>query len=390
MTDAGGETYDVIVVGLGAMGAAVAYHAAKLGLSVMGIDRFDPPHALGSTHAETRITRLAVGEGAHYLPFVERSHQIWQELHDASGERLLYQTGGVLVTGQQPVAGQRWEDFVVVTDAIAQAAGIDFDILTPAELRVSHPMILVPDDVRVGFEPTGGLVMAERAVAVQLQQARELGAALQMNREVSSIRPLGNGVEVVSQAGIHRASHVVLATGPWFGDLVAPELAALITVTRQVVYWFEVEDFDAFRTDRFPFLMWIDERDEDYVGVFPIPPGTTPALKVLGEQFLQTTDPASVDRVVSTEEIEDFYHRLLLPKVAGVTPNCVKTAVCLYSNTPDDHFLIDSDPRSDRITVMSPCSGHGFKHSTALGEAVAQSIAVGDSDLDLSPFRRRS
>ena len=380
---------DLIVVGLGAMGSAVAYHASMMGLSVIGIDRHEPPHDLGSTKAETRISRLAVGEGPQYLPFVKRSHEIWRELEAKTGVDLLHECGGIIITEQDPVPGQRWEDFVVETARIARDAGIDYDVLTPAEVRASHPWISVPDERNVGFEPSAALVMAERAVDVQLKLAADHGATLRVNEMVTSIEPAGDSVVVTTVAGTLTANHVVVATGPWFSELAAPEHGDQVTVTRQVVYWFEVDDLDAFSTDAIPFVMWIAKRDEDYMALFPVPPGATPAVKVLGEQFLETTDPHTVDRTVPQREIDEFYDTFIAPKFTGISRRCVRASVCLYTNTDDDHFLIDSDPRSDSITVMSPCSGHGFKHSTALGEAVAQQIASGASTHDLTPFRSR-
>ena len=157
------------------------------------------------------------------------------------------------------------------------------------------------------------------------------------------------------------------------------------------MYWFEAEDLDAWSVERFPFVMWITGTIDGYCAAFPTPPdSSTPGVKLLGEQFETTTSPTTVARSVTQQEIDVFYQRLVAPRFDGITDRCLRSEVCLYTSTPDDHFLIDNDPRSDRITVMSPCSGHGFKHSTALGEAVAQRIASGDSNLDLSPFRQRS
>lgn len=387
---------DLIVVGLGAMGAAVALHATRLGLDVLGIDRFAPPHGLGSTKAETRITRLAVGEGPQYLPFVRRSHEIWRDLEDEVGVDLLHECGGVIITEQVPVAGQRWEDFVTETARIAADGGIPFETVSPDAARERHPWIAVADDQKVGFEPTAGLVMVERCVEAQLERAAAGGATMRTDEEVTSLTPDETGVVVETTLGTYRATNVVLSTGPWIRDLATPAHAELITITRQVVYWFEVDDLDAFTTDSIPYVMWIAEQDEDYIGLFPMPPGGTPAVKILGEQFLETTDPSTVERTVSQAEIDAFYDRHVSPKFAGVRRDCVRAEVCLYANTPDDHFLVDTDPRSDRITVMSPCSGHGFKHSTALGQAVAQRIASGanlgggfregSSELDLTPF----
>ena len=285
--------------------------------------------------------------------------------------------------------GQRWEDFVTETSSIAVRGGIPYDVLDPVQVREAHPWITVPDDRNAGFEPTAGLVMAERAVEVQLMLARQRGASIRTGEAVESIEPHADHVVVRTAADSFEAANVVLATGPWMSELVAPTYRPQLVVTRQVVYWFEAEDLGAFTTESIPFVMWIAQRDEDYIGLFPMPPGGTPGVKILGEQFLETTDARSVDREVSQQEVDTFYDVHVAPKFSGVTRTCIRSAVCLYTNTPDDHFLIDTDPHSDRITVMSPCSGHGFKHSTALGEAVAQRLATGTSTYDLSPFRSR-
>ena len=385
---ASSERYDLIVVGLGAMGAAVTYQASSLGMRVLGIDRHNPPHEFGSTKAETRITRLAVGEGEQYLPFVARSHEIWRDLEQRSGEQLLHQCGGYIVTEQTPVAGQRWRDFVLETDRIAAAAGIEFHVLGDTDPTPAPAGMVGFENKRIGFEPTAGLVMAERAVAVQLRLAAQAGATIQTDETVTSVTPNADGVIVESTGGRYQADNVVIAAGPWLADFVDEADGSRLRVTRQVVYWFEVDNPEAFSTERFPFVMWVGDTDEDYVGVFPIPPGGTPALKVLGEQFVADTHPETVDRTVSRAEIKAFHERHIAPKLPGVSDRCVSAGVCLYTNTPDDHFLIDTALDSDRILLMSPCSGHGFKHSAALGEAVAQQISGGQSELDLTPFGR--
>ena len=190
-------------------------------------------------------------------------------------------------------------------------------------------------------------------------------------------------------AGIFEGKHVVLAAGPWLDEFVAPAHRAQLTVTRQVVLWFEADDLTLFDVDRHPFVMWVGETDEDYMAVFPRPEGTVAAVKVLSEQFLRTTTADTVDRNISDSEVAEFHARHVAPKFDGISTRCLKREVCLYTNTLDDHFLIEADPRSDRITVMSPCSGHGFKHSAALGEAVVQTVTTGSSTLDLRPFGSR-
>lgn len=380
---------DVLVVGLGAMGAATAYHARREGLNVVGVDRHHPPHLFGSTHAETRITRLAVGEGPQYLPLVARSHEIWRDLERRSSQALLHQCGGLIIADPASTADKRWGDFVTRTDAIATDAGLDFQIIDANAALTLHPALRGLEQARIGYEPTAGLIGCDEAVRVQLELAHGDGADLRFNESVVAVEPDDAGVDVTTDRGRYRADHVVLAAGPWMPDLVAPVDAAHLTVTRQVVFWFEVDDVSAFASDVVPFVMWIGNTIDDYLAVFPIAPGMTRAVKVLGEQFAEPTDARTVDRTVTAAETARFRRRNVEPHVAGLSDRCVRADVCLYTNTPDDHFLIDTAPDSDRVTVLSACSGHGFKHSAAIGEAVAQRLTSGTSMLDLEPFSRQ-
>jgi len=385
---AGGNSFDLIVVGLGAVGSAALNFAAHSGLRVLGIDQYSPPHTFGSTHAESRITRLAVGEGAHYLPFVARSHQIWRELEARTGEQLLFQSGGYIITPPGGTDDDRWGGFVHRTNAIAQSAAIPFEIQTHAQVRAKTDRLRLQPDEVVGYEPTGGIVLCERAIAVQLGLAQAAGAVIRTNTKVTSVEPDGGGVVVVAGAEVLRADAAIVATGPWFAELAPPVDAEAVTVTRQVVYWFDVEDPQDFSADRFPFVMWPGHTIADYSAVFPRPPGGRPGLKLLGEQFHRSTTPNEVDREVHESEINDFYERLVATRVAGVKPRLLHCEVCLYTNTIDDHFLIDAHPDTAQIMFASPCSGHGFKHSPAIGEALVQQVRGIQTQKVLQPFAR--
>ena len=378
---------NVIVVGLGAMGSAALRSAAESGASVLGIDRHHPPHRFGSSSAESRITRLAVGEGPQYLPFVARSHEIWRDLEARSGQPLLYQPGGYTLCPPTPTDLGRWGDFVTRTEDVARGAGIEFERRTRDQFTAHLPQVTVDDEV-IGFEPTGGIVLSENAVELQLRFARDAGADIIVDTEVTSVEPTRDGVVVTAGGVAYSADRAIVATGPWFSRLAPPDDATAVEVTRQVVFWFEADDPLLYSADHFPFLIWAGDRAEDYLGVFPMAPGGTPGLKVLSEQFTDVTTADTVDRTVTDDEIWSFHERFVAPRLTGVTSTCVRAEVCLYTNTPDDHFLIDHHPDSDRVLYASPCSGHGFKHSAAVGEAMAQLVMTGASELDLSPFRR--
>jgi sarcosine oxidase len=386
-----GSEFDLIVVGLGAMGAAALHHAAAAGHKVLGIDRFDPPHNMGSSHAETRITRLAIGEGPEYLPFVARSHEIWRELETRSGKELFYQTGGYTIAPRGASSSERWGDFVNVTAQIAADNNIEYDLLTPDEFMARQPNLIVGPQFRVGFEPSAGLVLIEETIRVQLAFALESGATIVTKELVETVEPDGSGVTVRTASSSYRGTKAVVTAGPWLTDLVPAE-KPYVEVYRQTVVWFEVEDPEPFTTDNFSYVMWPGHTVEDYLALWPTPPGSA-GLKAMRERFDQPCHPDSVDRSVSEEEIAELYERYIHGKVLGVKPTALQSAVCLYSGTPDEKFLIDYHPESENVMFASACSGHGFKHSTALSEAMVTQlmgspVPGSPTGLSLAPFGR--
>lgn len=382
-----GHHYDLIIVGLGAMGSAALYQAAKSGVNVLGIDRYSPPHEFGSSHAETRITRLAVGEGPEYLPLVARSHEIWRELEAQMGQPLLYQPGLYIIARNDAAstADSHWDRFVQRTADVAASANIPYEIRSPAQVQAHIPQVLIGENDTAGFEPSGGVVLSERAVEMQIKLATEAGAAVQTDEPVRDVQFDADGVTVITQRDRYQANKVIVSAGAWMKDFFPTVQKDLLRVTRQVVYWFEAEDQAAFSTDRFPGILWLGNTTEDYMGIFPAPPGSS-GIKLLTEQFHTATDPATVSRAITQDEIDHFYQNFVARKLMGLTAKCVKSAVCLYTNTPDDHFIIDHHPDSERVIVASPCSGHGFKHSAAIGEAMVQLAMSGTSTIDLSLF----
>lgn len=380
--------YDLIIIGLGAMGSAALYQAAKAGARVLGIDRYAPPHEFGSSHAETRITRLAVGEGPQYLPLVARSHEIWRELEAQTGEPLLYQSGGYIITKRNAssTSDSHWDNFVQRTAAVAQLANVPFEIRTPDVARTHLPYVLIGDDDEIGYEPSGGVVLSERAVATQIELAQRLGATTRLNEPVVELLYGTDAVTVVTAQGRYVADKVIVSAGPWMRDFLPASRHDLLHVTRQVVHWFEVEEPERFSTDKFPFFIWVGDTTADYFSAFPMPPGGVPGLKVLTEEVVTTVDPESVRRHVTQEEIDAFYDDFVVRRIDGVARNSIKASVCLYTHTPTEHFLIDQHPACDRVLLASPCSGHGFKHSAAIGESMVQRALNGKSVIDLSAF----
>lgn len=381
------KSFDVIVIGLGAVGTATAYQLAKGGARVLGIDRYSPPHTLGSSHGETRITRLACGEGPEYTDFARRSHAIWRDLERACGDTLLTQNGLLVISGQgERAAAHGNPDFLGGTIAVAEANHVRHERLRDAEIRARFPAFAVTGGDAAYFEPEAGFLFPERCIAVQLDAARKLGAAIHTDETVTSFSADARGVRVATTKGEYHGARLVIAAGPWLPQL-APALAPLFKVRRQVLVWFRVAeqaDKSIFLPERFPVFYWQVPREQAIYG-FPSLDGVT--LKVATEQYKTTTTPETVRRGATPEEIAEIYRDYVAPFFPGVTGDCAKSAVCLYTCTDDTRFIVDALPGHDNVIVASPCSGHGFKHSAAIGEAIAGRVLGRSGVLGLDAFR---
>jgi sarcosine oxidase len=381
---------DVVVVGLGAVGSATCHHLARLGVRVLGIDRFHPPHEMGSSHGLTRITRLALGEGAEFVPLAQRSHGLWRALEAASGESLYSATGGLCIASAvadaDPYHGQR--SFFARTVAIAQQHGIEHELLDAAEIRHRFPMFQVADDERGYFEHAAGVLRPERIVAAQLAQARRFGAVLHQGERVLEVLAQGSGgVCVRTERGEFHAARVVLATGAWLPGMPGAAPAGLLRVHRQVLHWFEADDLAAFDPAHCPVWIWMHGRGfEGSMYGFPTGDGVA-GVKVATENYDGDIDPDHVQRKVSADESAAMHQRHIAGRLAGVRPRSVRAATCLYTCTPDASFVVRAHDAADTITVVSACSGHGFKHSAALGESLAHEVMGLPAPVPLAPWR---
>ncbi|RDV01807.1 N-methyl-L-tryptophan oxidase [Undibacter mobilis] len=387
--------HDVIVVGLGAVGAAATLHLARRGARVLGIDRFSPPHSHGSSHGDTRITRSAIGEGVEYSALALRSHALWREFEELTGQTLFVRNGCLTISGADAIAMHDVEDFFVNVETAARQYNIPtrtFD--TPEAIRARYPQFAAQAGDRAILDEEAGLLYVERCIAAELDLAEKAGAQLLRDTRVMQIEPSAAGVEIVTGDNQRfTAERVLIAAGAWLPGFVAAELSRHFTVTRQVLHWFEIRSNpERFRPANCPVFIWQLPRRGDIASSiygFPLEGEAGNGLKVTHEEDGHPTDPDHVDRTVDPAlETERAYRTYIEPFLPDLGPRCVRTATCLYTRVPRSRFIIDADPRSDRITFASPCSGHGFKHSAALGEALADELSVGEArHVDLAPFR---
>lgn len=377
---------DVIVVGLGAVGSALVLHLARQGVKVVGIDRFDPPHDQGSSHGRTRITRLAVGEGEAFVPLVQRSHALWRRFEAETGERLM-QTTGLLVVGApagDTAAYHGQAGFFARTRSIAQRFGIEHEMLSPAAVRARFPAFLPGDDEHAYYEPEGGVLFPEACIRVQLMLAERAGARLLRRCRMQGVTPEGGGVAVQTDAGVLHADRAVLCTGAWLPGQAGglPRLRVL----RQVLHWVEPEVPAWFDAGAFPAFLWLHGPDaSDAFYGFPRVDGQ-PGVKLATEQFTQLSDPDHVDRTVAPAAEQALLDDHVAGRLRGLAPRVLASTTCLYTMADDGNFVIAPHPDTERITLVSACSGHGFKHSAALGESLAQHITGQPARCDLGSF----
>ncbi len=376
----------VAVLGLGAMGAATAYQLAKAGVDVIGIDRYDPPHTQGSSHGDTRITRLSAGEGPQYLPLVRSSQRIWRELEALSGESLFEQCGVLVMTSSAAYDPEDVNDFTHQTIALARTYGVKHEVLAAAAIRERFPQFAPVLDSAIGyFEPEGGFVRPERCIAVQLKLARKHGARLLTHETVTQLQAHGDQVRITTDKGSIIADKVVVSAGMWSADLLGAPFSDLLRVCRQKLFWFELQHEAAFAAPSPSFILIHGPGDADVNYGFPPLPGEN-SMKVATEQYLETSAADQLDRTITAREEQEMFRTQVQGRIAGLTPKVVKSSVCAYTVTPDCHFIIDEHPHLKNVTVVSACSGHGFKHSAGLGLALAQRCIDGESDVDLSAF----
>jgi sarcosine oxidase len=365
--------YDVIVVGLGAVGSAALFQLSKSGKKVLGIDRFEPPHAMGSSHGESRITRLAVGEGEDYVALVKRSHEIWNEIEAETGVRLMTMTSGILIdSGIYAWAKHGTEGFWDQTVAFARRNQISHEILDPTALQARFPAFQLEQSGKVYLEHAAGFLRPELAIKTQLSLAVKNGAAILPNCPVQQLHQEGKAVRVQTKDGEILADKVLLSAGGWTKDFLPEKEKPKLKICRQVLHWLEISSgFGDWK--KYPVWMWgFGPKAEDFIYGFPSLDGKT--VKMATESFVDAWHPDFLNREVSSKEQELFWREKVDGKIRGLKQKFVRSVVCFYTVTDDARFVIKPLEGMEHVLMVSACSGHGFKHSAALGERLAKDL----------------
>jgi sarcosine oxidase len=368
--------YDVLVVGLGAVGSATTYELATRGVSVIGVDAFAPPHANGSTHGKSRIIREAYFEHPSYVPLVRRAFSKWAALEAESGEVLYRQTGGLSI-------GRRDSGLVAGVLRSAREHGLDVEELTRDQMQERYPAFTLEPEMVAVVERNAGMLMPEACVNACLRLAAVHGAELLTGERVIDVQRRGTSFIVSTSSREITARRVVLCAGAWNPLFFAMlGINVPLVVTRQTMHWLAPMGDEALRApDRFPVTL-IDHGDDR---IFYTMPDTGDGVKAAIHHEGAITQPGEVNRgiqLADTAPVVELCHRF----IASVAGPIVESVVCLYSNTPDQDFAIGIPASVPGVVVVSACSGHGFKFASAIGEAAAQLALDQPLDMDLSHF----
>ena len=368
-------TYDVIVVGVGGMGSATVYELASRGLRVLGLERFDIPHDMGSSHGVHRIIRMAYFEDPSYVPLLRRAYERWRELEQACGEQLLYITGGV-------DAGP--EDGEVFAGSLQSCVEHDLahEVLTSEELGRRFPGVRIPPASMAVYQPDGGFVLAERSIVAHVVGAMERGADVRAREPVLEWSSNGDRVHVETSRGSYEAGALVVTGGAWSGPLL-PSLHHLVVPERQVLGWFQPSNPPIFGHDRFPVV--IGDFDEGLYYALPV-------FGIPGVKFGrfhhrdETTTPDDLNRECDHEDEAVLRAGLgrYFPEADGPV---MSMKACMFTNTPDGHFIIDALPDAPNVFVAAGFSGHGYKFCGVIGEIMADLATRGETPHDISLFR---
>jgi sarcosine oxidase len=369
------EDYEVIVIGVGGMGSATAYHLASKGIDTLGLEKYDIPHAMGSSHGVTRIIRKAQYEHPAYVPLVQRSYDLWRELESETGRDLLHITGGI-------DAGPPESPVFTESKRSSELHEIDHEILTGDEVNERFPGYDIPSDHRAVYQPDSGFLVPEQSIIAYVEAAQAMGADIRAREPVAEFEVQADDrVRVTTSKGTYEADKLVLTAGAWARQFL-PDFEDQVVPVRQVLAWLQPSDPELFDASNFPVFVH-GTKDNHYYG---FPQHDVPGFKFGKFNHMEEiVDPDEMDREPrpDDEELLRSYARQNFPKGSGPT---MQLSTCMFTNTPDEHFILDTLPEHPQITVGAGFSGHGFKFASAIGEILADLATTGDTSHEIDLF----
>lgn len=362
--------FDVIIIGLGGMGSAAAYQLARRGKKVLGLERHLPTHTHGSSHGKSRIIRQAYFEDPAYVPLLLRAYELWNEIERESGTKLLTITGGLMLGAP---------DSHTVAGALRSARewNLPHELLDDREIRRRYPAFTPAPSTIALYEQKAGYVHPEASVAAHLARAKAHGAELHFEEPATSWTANGARVRVTTAQGTYEAERLIISPGPWAPQLFA-DLGLPLVVERQVLYWFEpIGGNEAFSANHFPIYIWEIEDGLQIYG-FPHQKGPPGGVKIAFFRKGAACTPETVDRTVYPEEVAAM-RAAFAERIPNLNGPLIDTATCMYTTAPDEHFIVALHPQHENVVVASPCSGHGYKFASVIGEILADLATQGNT-----------
>jgi sarcosine oxidase len=366
------DRFDVIVVGVGGMGSAACYHLARRGVRVLGLEQFDIPHTKGSSHGFSRMIRTAYYEHSDYVPLLQRSFKLWKQVEDEALVKVLHVTGGLYL-------GRADGEIVSGSLASSRKHALAYELYSRQDLANQFPQFDLPDEFIGLFEYKAGYLVPELAIGAHVDLAMRHGASIHGNEPVRRWTSGNHGVTVTTTRGTYHAGHLVFCGGAWSDKLIT-DLGVKLLVTRQVLGWVQPKRRDYFQLGVLP--VWaIDNGDGTLYYGFPLTP-ESPGVKVAHHGPGPATDPDTIDRTPHPDDEQGFRYaiRTHLPDADGPL---ISMRICMYTNSPDHHFILDRHPHHERVTLACGFSGHGFKFCSVIGEALADLAMQGRSELPI-------
>jgi sarcosine oxidase len=369
------QVFDCMVIGLGANGSSTLYHLSRTGKKIIGVDRFTPPHIHGSSHGESRIIRQAYYEDPVYVPLLKAAYKEWEKLEKLTGKNLFLKTGGIML-------GDKDTAVVRGSKLSADTHGLSYEYLDAPTLRRRFPAFRPSNDIVGLLEKEAGILFPEECIRTFLDRAAAQGAAVHYNEQVRMITPGKNSIEITTTKGQYSVSSLILSAGAWTNQLL-PGLRLPLTIKRQVLFWLandNTQDHDRFLPSNMPIYIWEYEAGKMFYGF----PDLGTGIKIAPHHRGHSIDPDDLTGDVSQKEVEEI--KDIAREYLGISPVFRSSAVCMYTNTPDENFIIDHHPEFRNIIIASPCSGHGFKFSSLTGKLLSDMALGNDTGFDLSPF----
>lgn len=365
--------FDVIVLGLGGMGASAAYHLARRGLKTLGLEQYSLGHDKGSSHGDVRLIRKAYFEESRYVPLLHQSYDLWRDLEEETDRLLLHQVGLLIFS--------RPNDSMAYT-GLTQAAekySIPIETLDAAQCRENYPWFSAPSDYVGLLEPGAGYLEVEKCVLTYLERAKRLGATLLQDEPVQEWKSEPGFVQVLTKSGWVSAARLVITAGPWAGQMLK-ELNLPLTVQRVPQFWFQAPN----HFSKIPCFAF--DKPEGFFYGFPNRPGLGLKMADYKPTPVEVKNPAAVDRNVTEQDYAKL-SAIVSQHLPGVEMIPKKSSVCMYTMTPDENFIVDKHPKHQNVVLACGFSGHGFKFASVIGKALADLAVEGSTPLPIDFLR---